>query len=171
VRFLSNRLEITQKDDPTVRYLFERANRTLAHEGELQDDYFRWLSTAASSSDLEPTNIGGGRADVRLRYSNERIVIEVKRELADASFDSLAGWYSGQTTDYQNVSIRLGFLLVLDLSIENREGTPHLTSLFETRNIQRVDEGIPRIVTIVKVPGRRRRPSDLTKAAKARKAI
>jgi len=171
VRFLSNRLEVTQKDDQTVVYLFERPDGSLAHEGELQDDYFRWLATAASSSDLEPTNVGGGRADVRLRYSNERIVIEVKRELADASFDALAAWYAGQTTDYQNVSIRLGFLLVLDLSIDNREGTPHLTALFQTRLIHRTGEDVPRIVTIVKVPGRRKRPGDLTKAAKGRKTL
>jgi hypothetical protein len=171
VRFLSNRLDISQKDDPTVGYLFEKPDGSLAHEGELQADYFRWLATAASSSDLEPTNIGGGRADVRLRYSNERIVIEVKRELVDASFDALAAWYAGQTTDYQNVGIRLGFLLVLDLSIEEREGTPHLTTLFQSRIMPRAEEDVPRVVTIVKVPGRRKRPSDLTKAAKRRKIV
>jgi hypothetical protein len=118
---------------------------------------------------LEPTNIGGGRADVRLRASNERIVVEVKREMSNASFDALATWYAGQTTDYQNISIRLGFLVVLDLTTENREGTPHLTSLFQTRGIQRQGEDVQRVVTIVRIPGRRKRPSDLTKAAKSRK--
>lgn len=169
VRFVTNRLEVTRKDDPTVAYLFERADGSLAHEDELHEDYFRWLATAASSADLEPTNIGGGRADVRLRASNERIVIEVKRELSDASFDALATRYAGQTTDYQNVSLRLGFLVVLDLTTENREGTPHLTSLFQTRRIQRRGEDVQRVVTIVRIPGRRKRPSDLTKAARSRK--
>jgi hypothetical protein len=169
VRFVANRLEVTQKDDSTVAYLFERADGSFAHEDELHADYFRWLATAASSADLEPTNIGGGRADVRLRASNERIVVEVKREMSNASFDALATWYAGQTTDYQNISIRLGFLVVLDLTTENREGTPHLTSLFQTRGIQRQGEDVQRVVTIVRIPGRRKRPSDLTKAAKSRK--
>jgi hypothetical protein len=169
VRFLCVRLEVTQKDDPTGGYLFERTDGTLAHEDELQADFFRWLTTNASGSDLEPMNLGGGRADVRLQSSSERLVIEVKRELCDSSFDALAGSYAAQTTDYQNVSIRLGFLLVLDLAIANREGTPHITSLVQTRSIQRAGEETPRVVTIVRVPGRRKRPSDLTKLAKTKR--
>jgi hypothetical protein len=39
---------------------------------------------------LEPTNIGGGRADIKLRSGNERLVVEVKRELTDCSFDALS---------------------------------------------------------------------------------
>jgi len=166
VRFLFNRLEVTQKDDPTVAYLFEKADGSLPTEDELQGDFFRWVSTASAGTDLEPTNIGGGRADVRVRSSNERIVIEVKRELIDSSFDTLAAWYAGQATDYQNVSIRLGFLLVLDLATPNRDGTPHLSSLMETREVHRSGEKLPRLMTIVKIPGRRLRPSDISKSAK-----
>jgi hypothetical protein len=121
---------------------------------------------ALTGSDLEPTNIGSGRADIRLRSGPERLVVEVKREEKDCSFDSLIKSYSAQTTDYQNVSIRLGVLLVLDLATSNREGTPHLTSLFEMRPVHRPGEPIPRLILVVKVPGRRKRPSDLTKLAK-----
>ena len=169
VRFVYTRLEVTQKDDPTVAYLFERADGTLAHEDELQADYFRWLSTNAAGTDLEPTNLGGGRGDLKLKSSGERLVIEVKREMSDSSFDAIAASYAAQSTDYQNVSIRLGFLLVLDLVASNGEGTPHITALFETRAIPRTGEIVPRSMTIVKVPGRRKRPSDLTKAAKSKK--
>jgi hypothetical protein len=47
-------------------------------------------------------------AAVALKATGERMVIEIKREINDVSFDSLARNYAGQTTDYKNVSIRLG---------------------------------------------------------------
>lgn len=169
VRFVFNRLELTKGDDPTGAYLFERADGSLPHEDELQHDFFRWVATYAAGSDLEPTNVASGRADIRLRFGPERLVVEVKREVIDCSFDALFKSYAAQTTDYQNVSIRLGVLLVLDLVTPNREGTPHLTSLFEMRQVHRCGESLPRLILIVKVPGRRKRPSDLTKLAKVKR--
>ncbi|MBW4980464.1 hypothetical protein ABWH88_04145 [Marinobacter adhaerens] len=166
VRFIFNRLELTKGDDPTGAYLFEREDGSLPHEDELQQDFFRWVATYAAGSDLEPTNIASGRADIRLQSGPERLVVEVKREEKDCSFDALFKSYAAQTTDYQNVSIRLGVLLVLDLATPNREGTPHLTSLFEMRRVYRSGESQSRMVLAVKVPGRRKRPSDLTKLAK-----
>jgi hypothetical protein len=168
VRFLYNRLEISKKDDPSVGYLFERADGSLPHEDELQSDFFRWLTTNAAGSELEPTNQGGGRADLRMKSGAERLIIEVKRELHDSSFDSLAASYAAQTSDYQNVSIRLGILLVLDLATSNRDGTPHLTSLVQPYTVQREGESQPRHIIIVKVPGRRKLPSELTKIAKSK---
>lgn len=167
VRFVYSRLELTKGDDETGGYLFERDDGSLPHENDLQQDFFRWLTTNAAGSDLEPTNVASGRADIRLRSGAERLVVEVKREEKDSSFDALFKSYSAQTTDYQNVSIRLGILLVLDLAIPNRDGTPHLTSLFEMRKVYRIGENEPRLIMIVKIPGRRRRPSDLTRLAKA----
>ena len=155
-------------DDATGAYLFERTDGSLPHEDELQQDFFRWVATCAAGSDLEPSNIASGRADIRLKSGPERLIVEVKREETDSSFDALFRSYAAQTTDYQNVSIRLGVLLVLDLATPNRDGTPHLTSLFEMRHVHRYGESQPRVVLIVKVPGRRKRPSDLTKLAKAK---
>ena len=166
VRFIFNRLELTKGDDPTGAYLFERDDGSLPHEDELQQDFFRWVATYAAGSDLEPTNIASGRADIRLKSGPERLVVEVKREEKDGSFDALFKSYAAQTTDYQNVSIRLGVLLVLDLATPNREGTPHLTSLFEIRRVLRQGENQSRLILIVKIPGRRKRPSDLTRLAK-----
>lgn len=159
VRFLKNRLEMTRKDDASVAYLFENAGGTLPHESALQEDYFRWLSTQTAAGEIEATNLSGGRADVALKTTGERIVIEVKREMQEASFDFLAKSYAGQTTEYQNVSIRLGFLLVLDLTEARRSGAPHIRSLVECRPVLRAGEGEPRYVVIVKVPGRRYLPS------------
>jgi len=169
VRFLFNRLEVAKADDPTVEYLFQHADGSNVTEDALQADFFRLLTTNAAGSDIEPTNLGGGRADVRLKSSSERVVVEVKRELDDSSFDVLAASYQAQTTDYQNVSVRLGFLLVLDLTNNTNEGTPHIRSLVQTRLVQRTGEDHPRFLVIVKVPGNRKRPSDLTKAAKTSK--
>lgn len=170
VRFIFNRLELTKGDDPTGAYLFERDDGSLPHEDELQQDFFRWVATYAAGSDLEPTNIASGRADIRLKSGPERLVVEVKREEKDCSFEALFKSYAAQTTDYQNVSIRLGVLLVLDLATPNREGTPHLTSLFEMRHVRRCNESQSRLILIVKIPGRRKRPSDLTKLAKAKRS-
>ena len=167
VRFMFNRLELTRGDDPGGSYLFERDDGTLPHEDELQEDYFRWVATNAAGTDLEPTNVASGRADLRIRSGSERLVVEVKREESNCSFDALAAAYAAQTSDYQNVSIRLGVLLVLDLATPNRDGTPHITSLFQMRKIQRPGEAEQRLILIVKVPGRRKVPSDLTRIAKA----
>jgi hypothetical protein len=170
VRFVFNRLELTKGDDPAGAYLFDRDDGSLPHEDELQIDFFRWVATNTAGTDLEATNIASGRADIRLRSGPERLVVEVKREDADCSFDTLFKSYAAQTTDYQNVSIRLGVLLVLDLATPNREGTPHLTSLFEMRQVRRVGEAQSRLIMIVKIPGRRKRPSDLTKLAKTKRS-
>lgn len=170
VRFIFNRLELTKGDDPTGAYLFERDDGSLPHEDELQQDFFRWVATYAAGSDLEPTNIASGRADIRLKSGPERLVVEVKREEKDCSFDALFRSYAAQTADYQNVSIRLGVLLVLDLATPNREGTSHLTSLFEMRRVHRTGEEQPRLILIVKIPGRRKRPSDLTRLMKSGRA-
>lgn len=168
VRFVFNRLELTQGDDPTGAYLFERKDGTLPHEGELQADFYRWISKNAAGIDLEPTNIASGRADIRLKSGPERLIVEVKREQKDSSFEALSAAYAAQTTDYQNVSVRMGVLLVLDLATPNRNGTPHITSLFEMRQISRPGETQPRLMLIVKVPGRRKRPSDLTRQQRAK---
>lgn len=169
VRFTFNRLELTMGNDPTAAYLFERDDGILPHEDELQLDFFRWIAALAAGSDLEPTNVASGRADIRLRSGPERLVVEVKREEKDCSFDELFKLYAAQTTDYQNVSIRLGVLLVLDIATPNREGTPHLSSLFDIRQVFRSGELEPRLILIVKMPGRRKRPSDLTKLSKSKR--
>jgi hypothetical protein len=98
----------------------------------------------------------------------ERIVYEVKRELHDASFSALEAAYSSQATDYQNVSVRLGILLVLDLSRIRYEGTPHLTELVKPAVIARAGETSPRGLMTVVAPGRRFRPSGLTAVSKAK---
>jgi hypothetical protein len=140
LRFLNNRLEMTQGDVPGVAYLFERDDHTLPKEEELQEDYFQFMFSIVGGSEIEVSNVGGGRADVRFKWGGERLVVEVKRESADCSFDGLERRYAAQASDYQNVSIRLGLLLVLDQTEVRKSGTPHISNLVHPSRIARRDE-------------------------------
>lgn len=166
IAFLCARLELTKGVDPDIGYLFERSDGSLPHEDELQRDYFKFMFSNAAGTEIEVSNIAGGRADVRFIYNGEKMVTETKREDEDCSFEALQRYYSGQTTDYQNVSVRLGFLLVLDQTKRLTEGTPHIRTMVKATPILRTGESDPRWVVMVKIPGRRLRPSDLTKEAK-----
>jgi hypothetical protein len=166
VRFLASRLDLTKRDVPTLSYMFERDNGSLPQESELQLDYHNLMLSNISGTEIEVSNIGGGRADLRFVFGPERLVVEVKRESGNCSFEGLEQLYAAQTTDYQNVSIRLGFLLVLDQTEIRSGGTPHISTLVRPAMVVRKGETEPRCVVIVKVPGRRMRPSDLTREAK-----
>ncbi len=161
VRFLASRLDMSRKHDRTVSYLFERDNIKLPLEGELQADYHRFMYGVLSGTEIEVENIGGGRADVKFAYHGERLIAEIKREMADCSFEALEKAYAAQAVDYQNTNIRLGFLLVLDLT-EKRNGTPHIAGLVKSSAVTRSGEDDSRLLVTVKIPGRRRVPSDLS---------
>ena len=170
VRFLAGRLDLTKGDVPAVEYLFERADGSLPHENALQQDYFNVMHSNLPGTEIEVSNVSGGRADLRFSYRPERLVAEIKRETDDGSFEALMRSYAAQTTDYQNVSVRLGFLLVLDLTELRSQGTPHLRNLVRPCQVIRGGESEGRLVVVVKVPGRRLRPSDLTKVVSAGQA-
>ena len=161
IRFLHLRLEMSRAHDRAMGYLFEQDSGGLPHESELQLDYHRFMLSALGAGEIEVADVGSGRADVRFTLGAERLVTEVKREMNDSSFEHLASEYGGQSTDYQNVSVRLGFLLVLDLTHVPSEGTPHISSLVTLTQLTRRGEMLPRHVVIVKVPGRRLVPSKL----------
>lgn len=167
LRFLRSRLDMTRDHVPGVGYLFERDGGALPLEGELQSDYHQFMYSVVADTEIEVSDVGGGRADVRFALNGERLVVEVKRESGDCSFESLERLYGAQATDYQNVSIRLGFLLVLDQSHLRTEGTPHITELVRAGHLIRSGESDPRCLVIVKVPGRRLRPSELSSTARS----
>lgn len=160
VRFLKSRLDVTQGHDPSVAYLFRSADGSLPLESSLQQDYFRFAQSY-SLPDCEISNVGGGRADLRFVSQNERIVIEVKRETGSNSFESLRASYSAQAMEYQKTSLRIGFLLVLDLSDEYASGVPHITELVSCDLITAGSENGQRCLVTVKVPGQRLRPSEM----------
>ena len=169
VRFLASRLEMTKGDEPAVEYLFKKDDGTKSLEADLQTDYKNLMVSTIGGTEVEVTNVAGGRADVLFRLSTERIVTEVKREGRDCSFESLTAEYSAQAADYQNVSGRLGFVLVLDQTTQDA-GTPHISALVKPTQLTRPGESTPRILIFVKVPGERLTPSMLSKAAKKKGA-
>jgi hypothetical protein len=155
---------MTKGHAPSIEYLFEREDGTLPKESSLQNDYYQFMTSAlAGTVDIEVSDVGSGRADVIFKYRGERLVVEVKRENIDSSFGALEKRYAAQTSDYQNVSVRLGILLVLDQSEIRKSGTPHILSLVQPSRLVREAEVDPRWIIIVKMPGRRLTPSELSK--------
>lgn len=169
VRFLQARLEMTKKDEPAIAYLFKQDGQASPKEETLQTDYKNVMMSTIGGTDIEVTNISGGRADVVFSLATERLITEVKREQRDSSFESLISNYSDQAADYQNVSGRLGFVLVLDQTV-NESGANHISTLVKAVELTRKGETSPRILIFVKVPGERLTPSERTKLAKKKNA-
>lgn len=165
--FLSQKLDSSVELDRFSEYLFERG-KPLPLEKELQQDFLRHARSAGLPVTDERRGIAGGRADVVYASDGVTIVIEVKRELADASFDNLLTSYGEQTAIYQATNVKLGVMLVLDLSKKN-DRLAHMDTWYDTRVGDLLDDGTQRAVLIVKIPGRRETPSTATVAAKARK--
>ncbi|WP_313197186.1 hypothetical protein [Rhizobium sp.] len=165
--FLAQKLDSSVEMDRFSGYLFERG-KPLPLEKELQQDFLRHARSAGLPVTDELRGIGGGRADVAYVSDGVVIIVEVKRELAGASFDNLLASYGEQTAIYQATNVKLGLMLVLDLSKKNSR-LAHMDTWYETRIGDLLDDGTERGVLIVKVPGRRETPSTATVAAKARK--
>lgn len=150
--------------DPLSSYLFERRLNDLPHENALQHHFMTLLSGWMGQMGYEVRGVSGGRCDVVFSRGVERLVVEVKRELKDASVQSLFAEYGAQTEEYQNSSWRLGILLVLDLTSDDGTGI-HMTDAVACRGLRRGGESADRIVFLTKIAGRRLTPSGLKKAA------
>jgi hypothetical protein len=164
--FLSRKLDGSVEQDRFSAYLFKHG-KPLPIEKELQQDFLRHGQSAGLPVDDEVKGIGGGRADVRYKSTRHTMIIEVKRELVDASFDNLVASYGDQTVIYQATNVKLGVMLVLDLS-KNHSKLAHMDTWYETRSGDLLGDGTKRGVLIVKIPGRRGTPSAATVAAKSR---
>ncbi len=165
VQFFASRLDMMKGDAPEIEYLFRRDDGVRAKEDELQNDFMSWLRPFALGSQIEVTNVGGGRADILLRCNAERMVVEVKREDRDCSFDALEARYSGQTFQYQNTASRIGFLLVLDQTDRGGQAL-HLADSIRPMKLTQKDEAEPRYVVVCRISGDRCTPSDLSKPKK-----
>ncbi len=165
VRFVDSRLNLTKRDEPGVAYLFRRSDKTRAKEEELQKDFVATFSPFAVGTEIEVTNVGGGRADIYLTCNAERMTCEVKRDHVDCTFEKLVEKYFDQTIQYQNSSARIGFMLVLDQT--NRGGKAlHIADSIHAMQLKLPDESEPRHVIVCLVSGDRLRPSDLSKKSK-----
>ncbi len=148
--------------DPLSSYLFERSIKDLPHENALQRHFQVLLSGWMGQMGYEVRGVSGGRCDIVFSRGAERLVVEVKRELKDASAASLFAAYGAQTEEYQNSSWRLGILLVLDLTRDDGKGL-HMKNAVASRVVQRDGESAGRTIFLTKIAGRRLTPSGLTK--------
>ncbi len=162
VRFIASRLDSMKGDAPEIGYLFRRDDGTRAKEDKLQNDFMTLFRPYAVGSQIEVTNIGGGRADVMLQYNAEKMVVEVKREDRDCSFEAIEYRYAEQAFQYQNTASRMGFLLVLDQSDRGGQAL-HLADSIRPMKLTPKDETEPRYIVVCRISGDRYTPSELSK--------
>ncbi|TCP90341.1 hypothetical protein C8J31_101179 [Rhizobium sp. PP-CC-2G-626] len=165
--FLERRLNSSIEQDMSCSYLFQNGS-DLPLEKALQQDFLSHAKAVRLPLDDEVKGIAAGRADLRYKVNAHEMIIEVKRELKDASFDNLMFSYGEQTVIYQSTNVKLGVLLVLDLS-KDRPNTMSFENYYDVRRGDFLSDGTDRGVVIVKVPGRRGTPSYASKIAKSRK--
>lgn len=165
LRFLAYRADIgTTSGGPRVDYLFAPGGssggaKELPNERPLQNDYREWLAAGPlrAAADTEVSDVASGRADVKVAFGGLRYLTEVKRELSNASRNSLRRQYTGQAAAYAGTSAELGQLLVLDLT-DHRRGFPGLRDSVWVERVP-VDGGADRFLVVGVVRGNRLVPS------------
>lgn len=148
----------TQRGGETGRtaYLYDPN----AKEQDLQSDLVDWYrGNAHGEPYIEPQDIGGGRVEIVFPVDGDRFVVELKREQANSSNESLKK-YLQQAAAYQATSICVGMLVVLDLTSDSLPG--HLRDNVWVEQISSPESGgTDRFVLVVRVPGNRSSPSQL----------
>jgi hypothetical protein len=159
----------------TIRYVarrldhpprFMRADFTDENvvEAHLANDFEEWI--AANSLDrgivtTEVRRISAGRADVLVAFGTHRVVVELKRELANASHDALEASYSNQAASYQATDYPFSVVLVLDLTETQAAAAHHLEDLVWVSRANVT--GRARWLVWCVVPGKRVSPSQLSR--------
>ncbi|MFJ4790811.1 hypothetical protein [Streptomyces sp. NPDC088794] len=114
-----------KKDDPPFDYRRkpEKGHRD-ANEGDLQRDFHQWLLAGPLHSvvQVEPVNVGMGRADVMVHFGPLRYLTEMKQDSDDNSRAHIEGKYLTQEAEYTNTNAPFGQLLVLDLTPKTTSG-------------------------------------------------
>jgi hypothetical protein len=123
--FLESRMNLTRGSHRGVSYLFQES--PLPSERDLQEDYFIFMHSNLRGITVERSDVAGGRADVLFESKGIRTASELKKEEISCSFEDIENCYAAQGVEYQNTNIRLGILLVLDLTLKN-SGVGHITS-------------------------------------------
>lgn len=161
LRFLENRMNMTQKNDPRIKYLFE--DKEFPKENDLQMDYYQFMygNMAAGNISVEVSDVSSGRVDVYFSFGSIQFIAEVKRDNQDCSFAALRSKYVGQASEYQNTNVKLGFLLVLDWTTKT-SGAGSIEEHIKVEKLKLLDSKIERAVIVVRVPGKRKTPSKIT---------
>jgi len=168
--FVEHRLDTTKGQDATGEYLFSDPTKSTALEKELQQDFLRFLKTSRLGSHDEVRGVAAGRTDIYHELGRIKLITEIKREQSDASFESLIADYGEQTAMYQMTNVKLGILLVLDLTPDARLGRP-LCQCYRPIVGDVMRDGTLRGVLVVRLPGNRMTPSEATETASKRRRI
>ena len=160
LRFTADRVDAGRESwKKDIAYLFppEKGDSPFGEEF-LQKDVYKWLgnSPLRPYTRLEERDVAAGRADLSVTRSH-RLVIEVKRELSDASRPALHAAYGGQAAAYSAGGPRISLELVLDLT-DHSDGVPSLANSVWVDEVIAGGE-IRHVVTVV-VRGNRPAPRE-----------
>lgn len=138
-------------------YLFEAD----PSEKELQHDLHQFLLLAfgPDAVGIEVSQIGGGRADLRVKYAGFSIYLELKVDDTRKPL-SEKGAYLNQAVTYQATDVRIGFVVALRVKAFPQAGAhAHLTSLFTHATVEVEGDAEPRHLLLVDIPGNRSSPA------------
>jgi Holliday junction resolvase-like predicted endonuclease len=83
-------------------------------EHVLSDALSFWLSATGLRAQIELVNIGGGEADLAVRFTDESFYIEVKRVLSREDDEAATDHYGDQASQYAATDVPIVFLALLD---------------------------------------------------------
>lgn len=151
ISFVSSRI------DRPPNYLREDGGGSSVLENELQNDLLEYLYAYGQIPEpvLEGQGIAAGRVDILVVWPSGRVILEVKREQADASQESIEGAYGSQAAAYTATGYPFGIVPVLDLVEPQAEAPRRLADCFW------IGECNGRKLVFVVVQGRRATPSSL----------
>lgn len=158
IRYVARRLDFPP---PFMRGDFTDENVLEEH---LANDFERWIASSSLDRGIVTTEvrrISAGRADVLVAFGTHRVVVELKRELANASRDALEASYSNQAASYQATDYPFSVVLVLDLTGPQAAAAPHLEDLVWVSRANVT--GRARWLVWCVVPGKRVSPSQLSR--------
>lgn len=132
-------------------------------EADLQKDLREFLVGNLSGGGIqtEVEGIAKGRSDIYVGHGGWRFLIELEKHECHVS-PEVARSYVGQTASYQGTNVKLGLLGILELV--DRTGPPP-----SIENCIWYDSPVPdgdttvRHLVVFKVPGRMRRPNELSR--------
>jgi hypothetical protein len=160
ITFLESRMNLTQMDSKRVSYLYQ--NSPLPKEVALQDDFHDYLigNLYDANISVEKSNVAGGRVDVSVAFSSFNFSVEIKRDSKDCSFEAIRSKYLGQAAEYLVTDVKLGFLMVLDIT-DKSSGMRSIESNVKVEIIKKENDPIERAIVVIVVPGNRKTPSKI----------
>jgi hypothetical protein len=163
ILFLGHCLDVTPAMAVgTFDFLFER-DGSLPLEKELQRtcwNFLRLQTDAFPQHQIvrELPDVATGRADIAVVRPDWRMVVEVKREVADCSRNGIRK-FLGQAANYELTGPRIGFLIVLDL--QSQKTWPlTMQDNFWVEEVRGEEDSVSRLICVCRIPGARKAPSE-----------